>query len=43
MVNKQGFLINNKGHIVNQKGKIMLDKCFLREDGSFPEMLNYQG
>ena len=43
MVNKQGFLIDNKGHIVTQKGKIMLDKCFLREDGSFPEMLNYQG
>lgn len=40
-VNHQGFLLNKKGHIVSQKGKVVLDKCFLREDGSFPEMLNY--
>ena len=41
MINHQGFLIDSKGHIVNQKGKVVLDRCYLKEDGSFPEMLNY--
>ena len=39
-MNKHGYLIDDDGNIINRRGRKVLDKCYLGEDGEFPEMYN---
>ena len=39
-INKHGYLIDEDGNIINRRGRKVLDKCYLDEDGKFPEMYN---
>lgn len=39
-VNKHGYLVDDDGNIVNRRGRKIMDKCYLNEEGDFPEMYN---
>ena len=42
-VNQYGYLIDDEGNVVDNEGRRRMPKAWLRENGDFPLMLNYEG
>ena len=43
LVNSFGYLIDEEGNVINRRGRKILDEYFLKSDGNFPNLMNYQG
>ena len=40
-VNRFGYLIDEEGHIINRRYRRIMDKYYLKKDGNFPNLMNF--